>query len=504
MTVFRYSFTVSSVSSNIRHQDRQAGFTLIELLLAIGIISTLSGVVVVAVNPSAQLMKAKDTRRDANARELENAMNQYIINFEVFPGDKDIPEGKSAALSICRSGVTAVGCVNMDVLVPNYLVALPVDSAETSDDYTGYATYQINGNPKVLSLHKGGNTAMANLGWASSNTIRIPKENITASLTNFPLLLSFTDNRWKSKANGGYVGTSTGEDIVFTLEDETVLNHEVELYDPVSGYLIAWIDIPVLSSDDDTIFTMHYGADSSFSGISSAAVWQDYAGTWHLHQVPDTDGATQEILDSSSGSPGSSVNMNAGNVIGGIMGNGLSFQRTNTEYITMGDSDELDMGTDDFSLSAWMKGDGLVLMKRNGNCRGGGDSQGNGYCVYADNGGQLMNLANDPYILTSSVVNNYSDGQWHHMVFTVDRSGNSVTIRHYKDSILVTQNNGTVVGSVDVSGAFGIANTANNSNTWGFNGSLDEVRVRNSIVSDDWVAAEYANQNSPSTFVLVE
>jgi hypothetical protein len=32
-------------------------------------------------------------------------------------------------------------------------------------------------------------------------------------------------------------------------------------------------------------------------------------------------------------------------------------------------------------------------------------------------------------------------------------------------------------------------------------GSVDEFRFRASALSDDWIATEYANQNSPSTFV---
>src|SRR5690606_34119219 len=36
-----------------------------------------------------------------------------------------------------------------------------------------------------------------------------------------------------------------------------------------------------------------------------------------------------------------------------------------------------------------------------------------------------------------------------------------------------------------------------------FDGTLDEVRLSKSIRSDAWIAAEYANQNAPGTFVLV-
>jgi hypothetical protein len=36
-----------------------------------------------------------------------------------------------------------------------------------------------------------------------------------------------------------------------------------------------------------------------------------------------------------------------------------------------------------------------------------------------------------------------------------------------------------------------------------FTGSLDEVQLSNSVRSAQWIATEYANQNSPSTFYSV-
>ena len=36
-----------------------------------------------------------------------------------------------------------------------------------------------------------------------------------------------------------------------------------------------------------------------------------------------------------------------------------------------------------------------------------------------------------------------------------------------------------------------------------FNGSLDEVRISNTVRSADWIATEYNNQSSPSAFYTI-
>jgi hypothetical protein len=36
-----------------------------------------------------------------------------------------------------------------------------------------------------------------------------------------------------------------------------------------------------------------------------------------------------------------------------------------------------------------------------------------------------------------------------------------------------------------------------------FDGDVDEIRIRSTVSSSDWVSTEYTNQNSPSTFYTV-
>jgi prepilin-type N-terminal cleavage/methylation domain-containing protein len=134
---------------------QRRSFTLIELLLTIGIIAILSAVVLVAVNPRRQLGGAQEAERRSQAREVEKAMFQYLIDYRRLPGDRAIPEGGASPLPICRPSLADPGCVNLDVLIPTYIACLPIDGAETNPLYSGYETYHISGRPRVQSVYLG-------------------------------------------------------------------------------------------------------------------------------------------------------------------------------------------------------------------------------------------------------------------------------------------------------------------------------------------------------------
>lgn len=131
------------------------GFTLIELLIVIGIIGTLASVTIVAINPQKQLGNADDARRIFAVRELQNAVSQYIIANSAPP--TGVLTGVLNAKPICRLTIPAgsSGCVSLDSLVPTYIAALPLETAEADTNITGYRVFLLNGRPVVTAPYLG-------------------------------------------------------------------------------------------------------------------------------------------------------------------------------------------------------------------------------------------------------------------------------------------------------------------------------------------------------------
>ena len=136
----------------LRPSGLRRGFTLVELLVAIAIIGALASIVVVAINPKKQLCDAENARRKVMVHEMTNALFQYIISTMDLP--PDIPGSLATAKQICRAGVpTGPTCVNLDVLVQEYVAALPIDVAETDPTLTGYKVYTNAGRPMVIAAY---------------------------------------------------------------------------------------------------------------------------------------------------------------------------------------------------------------------------------------------------------------------------------------------------------------------------------------------------------------
>ncbi len=61
------------------------GFTLIELLIVIVIIGILAGIVVGLVGTNAR-RKANDSKKKAGVHEIQNALEQYFVDHNAYPG----------------------------------------------------------------------------------------------------------------------------------------------------------------------------------------------------------------------------------------------------------------------------------------------------------------------------------------------------------------------------------------------------------------------------------
>ena len=129
-----------------------------------------------------------------------------------------------------------------------------------------------------------------------------------------------------------------------------------------------------------------------------------------------------------------------------------SFDGLNTSYISISDDDSLDFGTDDFTASAWIKGNAFVGLQP---VIFNNFDQANlfGWKVYTHSDGTMRVAINDNNTISfGSIANsaNVMDGTWHHVLYVGSRTDGKFYL--YAD--------GEYQGSVDISGTTGSVNNS--------------------------------------------
>ncbi len=322
---------------------------------------------------------------------------------------------------------------------------------------------------------------LAGYSFRKQITIDNTKVSGTADLTDFPILFSVTDAALASVPNDGNVQSANGYDIAFTASDgTTVLDHEIDSYDPATGTLIAWIRIPTLSYNVDTDIYMYYGALVS-ADPSATGTWDsNFKGVWHLDEDMTDEATTGQHDDATSyGFDGDQ----RGNVeIAAKIGNGQDFD--GDDYIGIGNP--LD-GAATGTISAWIRHDALTAVRERyvslGSAmfiRHNGTSSIGQLQFGVRIGGTYQSL-NMNGVLSAST--------WHYVTGTWD----GTTQRVYLDGVEIGSQ--TPAGTMDASTGSSITSGGDP-----IDGIIDEARVSNIARSADWIATEYANQNDPSSF----
>jgi len=140
----------------MNRKKRIHGFTLLEILLVVAAIGILAGIVIIAINPGKQLADTRNAQRRADVNTVLNAVYQYTIDHSgVLPTDIDLVSDASA--EICATGVASTTCssiTDLSVLVPDYIVSIPVDPyGAVTVGGTGYSVIKnVDGRITVTSL----------------------------------------------------------------------------------------------------------------------------------------------------------------------------------------------------------------------------------------------------------------------------------------------------------------------------------------------------------------
>ncbi len=300
----------------------------------------------------------------------------------------------------------------------------------------------------------------------------------SSDLSNFPVLMSFTVPDLRTTGNGGGVENANGYDIRFTAANgSTILSHQIESYDPVTGQIEMWVRFPTLSATVNTEFYIYFGNSSISTDPSSTNVWDsNYKMVLHLNGD----------FDDASGNGTDGANTGTISTTGQI---GLARDFDNTsDRITVADNgvSPLDI-SGNITISFWVRianlGDGPDILTK-------GDYT-NGYSVWTNgSGGLRFQINNDALIAPNGGISN---NVWAYTAFTRASNGDRAI---YVNGSEVASDNSTESFNIDNEDLF-----LSTASFFPYLGDLDEVRISNTTRNSDWIATEYNNQNAPLSFV---
>jgi hypothetical protein len=325
-------------------------------------------------------------------------------------------------------------------------------------------------------------------------TVTIDNTQVDSDLTDFVVYVDLSDlpttEFWGTVANGG------GDIRCYKSDGTTQLAREVvscdtatdtgELHIKFSGTLSSSVDTEI------QIWTDEGTEPAASSTYGSEAVWSDYAAVYHGDDLVDSTSNGND-LTLEGGNAGDASSGNAGK-----LGDAFEFGTSAGNYRV---SSFAGLSSDPLTMQGWVNPN---------------SDTGNGqtYVHLEDTGTVNMarfayqdNAAGNPLRGSTSVLgvgtrvaDSASDPglSWWLAHLTVNASYQPST---YLNGSLESSDTAATAVLTGLDGlTLGARGAEAGSRSQYCVGLLDEVRIFSGVLSADWIATEYANQNSPSTF----
>lgn len=322
--------------------------------------------------------------------------------------------------------------------------------------------------------------------WTRRIPITVPAGRTTAPLTDFPLLVSLTSAGLAADAQ------IDGSDIRFTAADGTTpLSHEIEAWNSATGELDAWVRIPTLDSASATTIYVYYGAANAPAQEDVRDTWStEFEAAWHLSRdpagsAPHADDSTVRNHDGlSSGA------MTSGDLVPGLIGDGIDFDGVNDMLIT----DSFDLSSGGLTMSGWINldaytNDARIITKAV-------NPVNRRFELTVISGGDVRSrlvLDGVEHVALGTGAG-VTLGSWHHLAMAWD----GTTMRLYLDGAEVDSQPAS--GTIDVDPAMPVTIGGITSLDRQLDGVIDEVRIDRVARSAAWLAASETNQRTPSAF----
>ena len=323
--------------------------------------------------------------------------------------------------------------------------------------------------------------------WMYRKPITVPAAQIGSDLTDFPLLVSLTND-----TDLAAHAREDGADVFFTAEDgTTILDHEIESWS--NGTLVAWVRVPLVSSAADTRIHMVYGNPAASGLDNPTGVWNaDYMAVWHLDEHPanGTPGHLDSTTNGHAATPAAFNGTPASTTAAAGKIDGADALDGTDDVLTVPDAPSLD--TTVATVSAWIyptaAKENTILDKSTSSFGGGLHLQ-----LLADNRARFWSGLNTSG-RQADTADTISLNQWTHLAGRDDGTRLKIFVNG------VEKADAPSGGVLNNNAALTIGNSAALSGNFFFAGKLDEVRVSRSARGTAWIAASHANQADPELF----
>jgi len=338
-------------------------------------------------------------------------------------------------------------------------------------------------------------------GWQYRRKITVSRSQVAGTHSFFPLVVSGSHDSWKGTDYAGHVFQSDGGDFVFTGDDgKSKLDHEIESYDGSTGKLVAWVKVPEISAQKDTVIYVYYGNASTdlSKQWSRAAVWDDggnnfFKGVWHVAEASTVTRQDSTQYANNCSCPGYDGN----EAIAGMVGGADQLDGAD-DWLSCGQDPSLNI-RDELSISAWIK----PASPRIGEEQWvNGLWKKNSYGFYLYGSSDKLTTLGIDFKINSEKKDLSDEGsidippnRWSYLVVTYDGSVLKAYVNAELDYTL------SLPGRIDVSlsEALDVSDQEEGKALY-LNGAVDEMRISGKARSADWITTCYNNQKSPTSF----
>ena len=340
-------------------------------------------------------------------------------------------------------------------------------------------------------------------GYESRIPLTVRSSEIDSSLTDFPVYVDLAD-----LGSTFWNGVQTdGDDIrVTTADGQTELPYELVSIDTGGETGELHFKAPNLTNSANTTFYIYFDNPSA-SGYAATDtfgrnnVWTNgYEAVYHFPTTIDSTGNGYTL---SASNITNSATTKVGTQAADFNGSNSIYTFSNASTILGGHSAVTFSGWIDSDVTATDKGflatnvidgsDAPFCMRYDAAGFSGGGSSVIKGCIGTTGGASAY-----------ETVSNIQTTDWQHVVQTW-QAGQALDV--YVDGLAsgFTAAPPSQTGTVDIGGTgpLYIGAGAKDSAAGGWDGRLDEMRFASVFRSADWIAAEYSNQNTPSSFYSV-